>query len=361
MAKIDTSGWKEFVVGELFDLQGIKQAKSQQIIPTVERYGDIPAVPYVVQSRYNNMVSRYVDKQWLIDHNEAPVEGNAIVLGVTLNACSYQPESFGASQVITARSPYLTSCNGFFVATVMNYYISQFDYKEKPGIEKYKALKISLPVDAAGNPDWEYMARYMQEVIRESETCLENLRLADTSQNPIDTSAWKEFLIEDLFEKLDLKIKKEDFNKSRDVSEERDEEFSLPLVNAKHGNNGIMYFGRDCDFESAEMTIGIVQNGAIATGDVYAHPEKTGVLWDAYLVKPKENIQSKFVLMYLATVMEKSIKDKFSYDNKCVWDKAKQLTISLPVDPTGAPDWAYMEQFMSAMLQESELRLQNLR
>ncbi len=122
-----------------------------------------------------------------------------------------------------------------------------------------------------------------------------------------------------------------------------------------------MYYGRERDFASADMTIGIVQNGAIATGDVYAHPEKTGVLWDAYLVKPKENIQSGLTLMFLATVMEKSIKDKFSYDNKCVWDKAKQLTISLPTDASGAPDWAYMERYMTAMLQESESRLTNLR
>ena len=49
------------------------------------------------------------------------------------------------------------------------------------------------------------------------------------------------------------------------MSEERTEEFNLPLVNAKHGSNGIMYYGRDADFETAEMTIDIVQNGAIAT------------------------------------------------------------------------------------------------
>ncbi len=32
-----------------------------------------------------------------------------------------------------------------------------------------------------------------------------------------------------------------------------------------------MYYGRQSDFESAEMTIDIVKNGAIATGDVFLH------------------------------------------------------------------------------------------
>ena len=92
----------------------------------------------------------------------------------------------------------------------------------------------------------------------------------------IDTKEWKAFVIGDLFEKLQLDIKNKNFNKALDVSEERNEEFNLPLVNAKHGNNGIMYYGREEDFDTAEMTIGIVQNGAIATGDVYAQPQKTG-------------------------------------------------------------------------------------
>ena len=177
----------------------------------------------------------------------------------------------------------------------------------------------------------------------------------------IDTSGWKEFIIGDLFEKLQLDVKKEDFNKTFDVSEERTEEFNLPLVNAKHGNNGIMYYGREADFEAAEMTIDIVQNGAIATGDVYAQPQKTGVLWDAYLVKPKSEIDSSFTLMFLATVLEKAIKDKFSYDDKCVWDKAKLLSVTLPCTCEGEPDWAYMDEYMSAVLSKAEESLMHLR
>lgn len=162
--KVDTREWGEFKFGDLFDLHGIKQAKSQKLIPTVELSDGIPCVPYIVQSQFNNMVGRYVDKQWLIENNEPPVEGNALVLGVTLNACSYQPEEFGASQVITARSPCLNKNNGFFIAAIVRKRIEQFDYKEKPSFEKYRALKIMLPIDKTGQPDWAYMEKYMRKV-----------------------------------------------------------------------------------------------------------------------------------------------------------------------------------------------------
>lgn len=162
----------------------------------------------------------------------------------------------------------------------------------------------------------------------------------------IDTSKWEPFVVGSLFYKLDLKITKDNFNKAMDVSTEKTEEFSLPLVNAKHFDNGIMYYGRNCDFESAEMTLDVVKNGAIATGDVYAQPQKTGVLWDAYLIKPFKDISSERVLLYLATVLEKTIKDKFSYDDKCIWEKVKKLTVMLPVDENYQPDFSYMETYM---------------
>ena len=176
----------------------------------------------------------------------------------------------------------------------------------------------------------------------------------------IDTSNWKLFKIEDLFEKLELKTLKKDFNKTFDVSEVKDDEFSLPLVNAKHFNNGIMYYGRESDFESSEMTIDIVKNGAIATGDVYAQPQKTGVMWDAYLIKPKEEIKSELVLFFLATVLEKAIKDKFSYDDKCIWQKVKKLSIPLPITCHNSPDYAYMENYMTYILSNAENLLSNL-
>ena len=56
---------------------------------------------------------------------------------------------------------------------------------------------------------------------------------------------WGEFRIGDLFENLDLKFKKSTFDKINDVSKFKTNEFDLPLVNAKNGDNGIMYNGKE--------------------------------------------------------------------------------------------------------------------
>ena len=176
----------------------------------------------------------------------------------------------------------------------------------------------------------------------------------------IDTSNWENFRISELFEKLNLKCLKTDFNKSLDCSEVWTNEFSLPLTNAKHFNNGIQFYGRPQDWESAEMTIDIVSNGAIATGDVYAQPQRTGVLWDSYLIKCKYDIKSEVVLLYMACVIQKCIKQFFGWDDKCTWDKVKKQFIKLPVNKTNKPDWAYMESYMRKIIEESEQSLANL-
>ena len=161
----------------------------------------------------------------------------------------------------------------------------------------------------------------------------------------IDTTQWKEFEIGKLFYKVELKAKKQ-FNKATDVSLVKTEEFSLPLVNAKDGNNGIMYYGRESDFEFEEMCLDIVSDGAVSTGNVYAQPQKTGILYNAYLIKSYLPSVSEKSLLFLATIIQKTIKQKYGYENKAGWQKVKEEKIKLPVDINGNPNFAYMEQYM---------------
>ena len=78
----------------------------------------------------------------------------------------------------------------------------------------------------------------------------------------IDTSGWKEFRVGELFEKLNLRfLSNRVFDKASDISEVKSEEFNLPLVNAKHSNNGIMYYGRKHEWEYEVLTIDIVADG----------------------------------------------------------------------------------------------------
>ena len=154
-----------------------------------------------------------------------------------------------------------------------------------------------------------------------------------------------------MFEKINLRFLKDKFDKEYDVSKNKSNEFSLPLVNAKDVDNGIMYYGRPNDFESAEMTIDIVNDGAVSTGNVYSQPQKTGVLYNAYLIKPTFEVNSK-LLHFFTTSIYKSIKLKYGYENKAGWEKVKNEYIQLPITSTGEIDFDFMESFISELEEE---------
>lgn len=151
---------------------------------------------------------------------------------------------------------------------------------------------------------------------------------------------WGTYKINELFTKLNLKLLNQNFVKDKDLSREKTSEFNLPLVNAKDGSNGIMYYARESDFESDTMSIDIVNDGAISTGNVYSQPQKTGVLYNAYLIKPKLN-RSIQTLHFYTTSIFKAIKHKYSYENKAGWEKVKNDEIWLPIQKNSI-DFSYM-------------------
>ena len=181
-------------------------------------------------------------------------------------------------------------------------------------------------------------------------------KVASLLDRQLDEVEWGEFKIDDLFKKLNLKCLKKDFDKEKDLSKIKSSEFDLPLVNAKDGDNGIMYYGRSRDFENTKMTIDIVNDGAVSTGNVYPQPKKTGVLYNAYLIKPKVDTKEE-LLYFFATSIYKSIKHKYGYENKAGWAKVKNQSIKLPTK-NNQIDFDFMESFIAQIEAERIERLE---
>ena len=168
---------------------------------------------------------------------------------------------------------------------------------------------------------------------------------------------WGEFQIGEYFTKLELKYKKSYFDKELDISKDKTKEYDLPVVNAKDGNNGIMYYGRSSDFESAEMTIDIVNDGAVSTGNVYPQPQKTGVLYNAYLISPRFH-STRNTLIFVSCAIQKSIKSKYGYEYKASWNRVKKDFVKLPVKADDTIDFDFIESFIAELEAERVAELE---
>ncbi len=275
---------------------------------------------------------------------------------------------------------------GLFLSTLFFGYPKKFGYENMCSWAKIKNDKVILPLKPTANTqtlddiDFHFMETFIAELeqcrLAELEaylkaTGLENTTLSSAEENALNVFnnsggggntpcglTWQSFRLGDLFEKLDLKFKKKIFNKQKDISKVQTSEFDLPLVNAKNGDNGIMYYGRSSDFESAEMTIDIVNDGAVSTANVYPQPLKTGVLYNAYLIKPKFT-PTRETLLFFTPCIYKAIKLKFSYENKASWNKVKNELISLPLKPTAKTqtfdgiDFNFMHTLINALMKQT--------
>lgn len=351
-------------IGELFDIHPTKSYG----LTNNKLFAVSGDVPVIVNSSVNNGIGGYVALK--------PTEkANTITFSDTTTAASIflQPMDFIGYSHVQGLYPkeYKTQWNersllyvtAVFKKSALQY---QFDYANKFNRRLARRIEIVMPYKNQ-KISFEYMDQYVRELeaerVRELEaermreleaylfaSGLNNYQLTDNEKEILSGKVeckFKTFKIGELFEKLEISSKKV-IDKRKDVSEVKSSEFDLPLVNAKHGDNGIMFYGRSSDWYIAENVIDIVQNGAVATGDVYPQPHKCSVLWDAYLLKLKDYEPTDNILFYLSSALQKSIKLKFSYDKKAVWKRVKFEEIVLPCLDDKL-DFSYMDSFIEAL------------
>lgn len=298
------------------------------------------------------MFSRTVNKQWLIEHNEAPVSGNRIVLGVTLPAVSYQPKEFGASQVITAKANWLNEKNGIFISTLISLLMHQFSYSSKPGMQIYKDMEISLPTKN-GEIDFEFMENFIAELEAERIAELEAERIAElevylltTELKDYDLTAEEQKILENFenmkwhtfnLEKLFGKSTRGKRLKSADRISG-----TLPFVTAGETDEGISAFiGNDVTVFS-ENTITIDMFGSAK----YRNYKYGG---DDHVAIVHTEKLSKFASIFVTTAIHKSsYAGQFDYSRNFYAKNADELTISLPMQ-NQQPDYEIMETFISAI------------
>lgn len=360
-------GYKPFKIGELFDVKTSKSIDKKDLKCTSNSNS---MIQFIGRTSINNGVQAYTERL-----SFEPNRANTFsVIQVGESVMQFRDVEWYSSQNIFILTPLdsrlITS--KLYIIAATNKALQRYNggYNDYPTLNSLKGLQITLPVTKDGNIDYQFMDMRVRELeeerVRELEAYLKAAGFEDCALNASECEVssnlsggvirTKEFKIYELFEKPTLGIRKK-FNKKEDVSTTRTAVYNLPLVNAKHGNNGIMYYGKECDFDSVSMSIDIVGDGAISTGDVYPQPDKTGVLYNAYLIRPKQEPINEPLIVYFAVAIQKAIKHKYGYDNKATWEKVQRESISLPITTDGAIDYAFMETAIRAMEKQCIARL----
>lgn len=334
MAKIDTSGWKEFRVGDLFFATRGRSRYMQAL--------DEGGVPVIAAARSNQGIAGYYDVPFEYD-DAITISCNGVGCGSTFYH-DYPFAITGDAIVLQDVKPLSSNVKRFISAVYDSYFTSHYSYAEKCSADKAMSEWIKLPATPTGEPDWDYMDKYMSEVMKTTEASLLALRRASGEKHAVDVSDWKEFRVGDLFIQL----------RGKEAAPKQVLDGKYPMINELSCNNGVAKYGDSSHiFKGNSLTVSVnyAENVFYQASDFMA---SVNIL---ILQSPE---LSELSGLFFATILKNTFK-KYDYISKISKDRLNNEVIRLPVDSFGKPDWDYMDKYMSQMMQGVNRNLDVLR
>lgn len=353
---VDTSQWGDFVVGELFDCDTTKTFYPNK--------SELPPgnTPYITRSTYDNGISGYYDDI----NNEFTIEGNCLTVGAEGGIAFWQPKPFIAGvKVYTIRHPQLNELTALFVASLLNAHSANYSYTNARVLAKIKAESIKLPLKPSANPsdytqddiDWDYMDTIMSRVTEKAKDRLANLpQPTDKKKTPVNTSAWGEFVVGELFDCEQTKA----MNPKSDGLIKGD----TPFITSTVVNNGIAEYYQDPDnlFTRPGECITVSAIGRLAF-------YQTTHFIPAYKVYAlRHPSMNRYSGLFICSLLN-SYEAHYNYANIRSMKQLKAESIPLPLKPSADPsnytqddiDWDYMDRFMQTIEEKAHERVASLK
>lgn len=162
---LSEKNWKEF---QIFDyILSIESTNSG--IDENKLFNEEGKVPYLTRKGAKDGTSNGIKKYVSTKNMENGYnKGNAISIGLDTQTAFYQPFDFITGQNIhVIYDSHINKYSSMFLIPLLK---KQMDAKFNWGgngatLSRMKKLKVLLPVDDSGNPDWEYMEQYSKNIM----------------------------------------------------------------------------------------------------------------------------------------------------------------------------------------------------
>lgn len=339
MGKIDTSGWKEFRVGDLFDIHPTKAYKC-----TNAELLDGGGTNVVVNSAYDNGIGG--------TSTFSPTEnGNMITFSDTVDANTifYQKSPFVGYPHVQGLYPVGKYQNAWTQGS-LQYFVTAFreralavgfDYGNKFRRDIAANLFVKLPATHDGDPDLAYMESYMANLETKVADSLTLLQAAkDAEKKKVDTREWGSFALGTLFNIV----------KGKRLTKAEMKSGKTPFIGSSALNNGCTAMIGNDKNQHPENTITVCYNGSV--GETFYQDQPYIASDDVNVLYPKFTMNRQIALFIVPLI--KGVSSRYDYIDKWKKEAMEADKIYLPVDKNGDPDWDYMEEYMKMVQGKTE-------
>ncbi len=332
--ELDTDSWGTFKLIDLFDIEKVKDQK-------IKFVNDPFGIPFIGNSIENAGVVNWVS----LNPQLVPYKGNCLTISgatskIVLNG-TFREEDFYATNfnisIFRLKRKLMTKNFGHFLSSILKL-IGFSKYKGEYNLTtpRLKKETIKLPQTPSGEPDWDFMENYIEQL-------KEDIPGIPEVQEPtleLDVDSWDEFKIEDLFEIL--KTKGPSLNSTTEVPN------GIPLINASRENEGVCRYIEPTEgFDLYEGNCLTVPDRGSIMQVTYREKDISFMVTHGYIVifKLKEKELNREIGMFLSIVL-RLLANKYSYGYTTNMKRMKAETIKLPTTPEGTPDWDFMERYI---------------
>ena len=172
----------------------------------------------------------------------------------------------------------------------------------------------------------------MRKIEQRAQTAISAFLASPNKPRKTDTTYWKEFIMEELFE----------IAKGKRLTKLNMREGKINYIGATSFNNGITAKISNDKYIHSAGKITVCYNGSI--GQTFYQDEPFWATDDVNVLYPKFKM-SRFIALFLCPIISK-IGSNYAYIDKWTANKMRISKILLPATPTGEPDWRYMEMYM---------------
>lgn len=155
--RLEIKYWKEFKIEELFEVKR----------PTARSISDYEDgnTPFIASGNYNNGKIKFCKPK----NNEILDKGNCITVSPIDASSFYQDEDFlgrggAGSAIILLYNKNLSINSGLFISSVIRNKFTKYSYNNQLSSSSITAETIKLPSTIDGEPDWNYMNKYMTNI-----------------------------------------------------------------------------------------------------------------------------------------------------------------------------------------------------
>lgn len=341
MKKIDITEWKEFNLTTLFDLALSK--------------GDIQAqkmsdgnIPLVSSGKFHNGICKYIAKG---DGKAEMFSGNTITTDM-FGKSYYQSNPFyavshGRVNILIPRFKLTQNIALYIISILDASFLEKYSFSGMCNQRELKNELIKLPVVSNGSPDWTYIEKFISTL---KINLFHNLDTADNlsekRNNKNIAQTWTSFQMNQIFT----------IEKGTRLTKADMKEGNINFIGASAANNGVTAKIGNTGHLHPANTITVNYNGSV--GEAFYQTQPFWASDDVNVLYPKFTMNQCIALFLLPII--KRIGKRYAFIDKWKKEDMENDFIKLPATSDGSPDWKYMENYISTLMNKQKQNLKRL-